>query len=60
VIARRNRLAGSFFGSVKPVFPARYPDDLAKAQLDYSQAATAEIIEKAHEAVSWIETQLSR
>jgi HEPN domain-containing protein len=40
--------------------PARYPDDLAKAQLEYSQAATAEIIEKAREAVTWIENQLSK
>jgi HEPN domain-containing protein len=40
--------------------PARYPDDLAKAQIEYSQVATAEIIEKAREAVSWIEKQLSK
>jgi len=38
--------------------PTRYPDDLAKAQVDYSQEVAADIIGKAREAVSWIESQL--
>lgn len=38
--------------------PTRYPDDLAKAQLDYTESVTADIISKTHEVLTWIEKQL--